>query len=206
MNLLCIVVFHLGDLFSFIHSSMAPSCKKRKTAKKNESCQRYCTRLYVKEQMDVTTHANQMGPLIGSLPVEMLTNILSYLDAPSLACFGATCKTLYGYCNEMWKPLCNRLKLERQPTILCVPKPLRMDSVYNYDNAVEFCISKKRYKISAIRNWLFSRWRCVVCYRNGSQRIDMHADVTLCETCHSLFYRRKCHAKVGSHLKFIWTY
>jgi hypothetical protein len=179
---------------------MAPSCKKRKTVTKNESCKRYYTRSYVKEQMGVTTHANDMGPLIASLPVEMLTNILSYLDAPSLACFGATCKTLYGYCHEMWKPLCNRLKLERQPTILCVPKPLRSDSIYNYDNAVELCISKKRYKISAIRNWLFSRWRCVVCYRNGSQRIDMHVDVTLCETCHLLFYRRKCHAKVGDQL------
>ena len=179
---------------------MAPSCKKRKSAKKNDVCQRYCTRSSIKKQTDVTSNGNNMGPLIGSLPVEMLTNIISYLDAPALACFGATCKTLYGYCNEMWKPLCNRLKLERQPTILCVPKPLKSDSMYSYDNAVELCISKKRYKIAAIRNWLFSRWRCVVCYRNGSQRVDMHADVTLCETCHSLFYRRKCHAKVSGSL------
>ena len=179
---------------------MAPSCKKRKSAKKNDVCQRYCTRSSIKKQTDVTSNGNNMGPLIGSLPAEMLTNIISYLDAPALACFGATCKTLYGYCNEMWKPLCNRLKLERQPTILCVPKPLKSDSMYSYDNAVELCISKKRYKIAAIRNWLFSRWRCVVCYRNGSQRIDMHADVTLCETCHSLFYRRKCHAKVSGSL------
>lgn len=175
---------------------MAP-CKKRRSAKKDDVCQRYCTRSYVKEKKDVASHANGMGQYVGSLPVEMLANILSYLDAPSLACFGATCKTLYGYCNETWKSLCHRMNLERQPTILCVPKPLKTDSTYNYDNAVELCISKKRYKISAIRNWLFSRWRCVVCYRNGSQRIDMHVDVTLCETCHSLFYRRKCHAKVG---------
>ncbi|XP_046839524.1 uncharacterized protein LOC124433781 isoform X2 [Xenia sp. Carnegie-2017] len=173
---------------------MAPSCKKRKFFEEEKRCQRYCTRSYVK-QLHFSMPVDQMGPLFGSLPTEMLTYVLSYLDAPSLACFGATCKTLYGYCEEMWRPLCNRLNLEQQPTVLCVQKPLKINSIYNYDRAVELCISKKRYKISAIRNWLFSRWRCVICYRTGSQRIDIHVDVTLCETCHLIFYRRKCHAK-----------
>ena len=180
------------------------SHKKRKTIHKNPGCHKYCTRLFVKKQNEAIS-PNDMGPYIGHLPVEMLTKILSYLDAPSLAYLGSTCKALYPYCDQMWKPLCNRLNLSLQPTILCVSKPSRMDSIYSYDNAVELCISQKRYKIAAIRNWLYSRWRCVVCYRNGSQRVDMHFDVTLCETCHSLFYRRKCHAKVGNTSKLFWS-
>ena len=177
-------------------SSMAsPVCKKRKCTAKSHGCPRYHTRSFVREQNQFVPTSKSVGPFIGRLPVEMLTNILSYLDAPSLACFGSSCKTLRSYCDQMWRPLCSHLCLQRPPTILCVAKPSRMNSIYSYDNAVELCISQRRYKISAIRNWLYSRWRCVICYRNGSQRVNRHS-VTLCETCHPLFYRRKCHAKV----------
>lgn len=178
---------------------MPPTCKKRKTYQ--DDCTyspmgspRYLTRLYLRQRR--ASGIESIGPFFGSLPPEMLNLLLSYLNAPALSCLGATCRILHSHCTSMWKPLCELLKLVRVPTVLCVAQPLDVDSLYSYDKAVECCTGDKQWKLAAMRNWLYSRWKCVVCFRNCSQRVDVHFDVTLCDTCHPLFYRRKCHAKV----------
>ena len=186
---------------------MPPGTKRRKT----EDCclgnyisgsPRYVTRLFLRER-----HASgieSIGPYFGSLPPEMLNLLFSYLDAPALSSLGATCRVLDSYAKRMWKPLCARLGLAHKPTVLCVANPLSEASVFSYDKAVELCRGEKRWEIMAMRSWLYSKWRCVVCYRNCSHRVDVHFDVTLCDGCHPLFYRRKCHAKVCGGSNLLW--
>lgn len=151
------------------------------------------TRLFLRERR--ASGIESIGPYFGSLPPEMLNLLFSYLDAPALSSLGATCRVLDSYAKRMWKPLCARLGLAHKPTVLCVANPLSEASVFSYDKAVELCRGEKRWEIMAMRSWLYSKWRCVVCYRNCSHRVDVHFDVTLCDGCHPLFYRRKCHAK-----------
>lgn len=161
------------------------------------SSPRYVTRLYLRERR--ASGIESIGPYFGSLPPEMLNLLFSYLDAPALSSIGATCRVLDSYAKRMWKPLCVRLGLVHKPTVLCVANPLNEASVFSYDKAVELCRGDKCWEIMARRNWLYSKWRCVVCYRNCSHRVDVHFDVTLCDGCHPLFYRRKCHAKVREY-------
>lgn len=155
---------------------------------------RYVTRLFLRERRN--SGIDSIGPYFASLPPEMVTLLLSYLDAPALSSLGATCRVLNSYTNGMWKPLCIRLGLVYKPTVLCVANPLHNESAFSYDKAVELCRGEKCWEIMAKRMWLYSKWSCVVCYRNCSHRVDVHFDVALCDSCHPLFYRRKCHAKV----------
>ena len=178
---------------------MGPRRKRQKSKQKKDdisaSGPRYITRSYV--QAMKASGIENIGRYFGCLPPEMLQLLLSYLDAPALSCLGATCRLLYTQAEFMWKPLCRRLGLLHSPTIVCVANPSAPDSQYSYDKAAELCTDEnKRWKLVAKRNWLYSRWHCVVCYRSCSQRVDSHFDVTLCDSCHPLFYRRKCHAKV----------
>lgn len=202
---------------------MPPGIKRRRA---EECCKgsfvstcrspRYITRLYLRERR--ASGIESIGPFIGALPPEMLNLLFSYLDAPALSSLGATCCVLNSYAKRMWKPLCARLGLVDKPTVLCVANPINEESVFSYDKAVELCGGDKRWEIMARRNWLYSKWRCVVCYQNCSHRFDLHFDVTLCDVCHPYFYRRKCHAKVGhaclvsvklksrQHRKLTWKY
>lgn len=186
---------------------MPPGTKKRKT----EDCchgnfisgsPRYVTRLFLRERR--ASGIESIGPYFGSLPPEMLNLLFSYLDAPALSSLGATCRVLDSYAKRMWKPLCTRLGLAHKPTVLCVANPLSEASAFSYDKAVELCRGEKCWEIMAMRSWLYSKWRCVVCYRNCSHRVDVHFDVTLCDGCHPLFYRRKCHAKVCRGFNLLW--
>lgn len=154
---------------------------------------RYITRLFLRERRD--SGIDSIGPYFALLPPEMINLLLSYLDAPALSSLGATCRVLNSYASGMWNPLCSRLGLVYKPTVLCVANPLNEESAFSYDKAVELCQGEKCWELMAKRMWLYSKWKCVVCYRNCSHRVDVHFDVTLCETCHPLFYRRKCHAK-----------
>lgn len=179
---------------------MAPRRKRQKKQQQKDKSisdpePRYLTRSYIRAMK--ASGIEYIGVYFGSLPPEMLQLLLSYLDAPALSCLGATCRLLYNQTEVLWKKLCQRLGLIHNPTILCVANPSDPDSQYLYDKAVEHCTDEnKRWKLVAKRNWLYSRWQCVVCYRSCSQRVDSHFDVTLCDTCHPMFYRRKCHAKV----------
>ena len=180
---------------------MAPGRKKRKVEHEDKDTSglgpRYLTRSYM--QAVKASGIENIGAYFGCLPPEMLQFLLSYLDAPALSCLGSTCRLLYSHTEHMWRPLCQRLGLLHNPTVICVANPSDPDSQYSYDQAIEHCTNEqKRWKLVAKRNWLYSRWQCVVCYRSCSQRVDSHFDVTLCDTCHPLFYRRKCHAKVRS--------
>lgn len=178
---------------------MPPGAKRKKTediCHGNFVCSspRYITRLYVRERRN--SGIESTGPFFGSLPPEMLNFLLSFLDAPALSSLGSTCRVMNSHTKRMWKPLCARLGLVHKPTVLSVANPLNELSVFSYDKAVELCQGDNCWEIMARRNWLYSKWRCVVCYRNCSHRVDVHFDVTLCDSCHPLFYRRKCHAKV----------
>ncbi|CAH3136847.1 unnamed protein product [Pocillopora meandrina] len=177
---------------------MPPGTKKRKT----EDCcftscvggsPRYITRLFLRERR--ASGIESIGQYFGCLPPEMLNLLFSYLDAPALSSIGATCRVMNSHAKRLWKPLCMRLALVHKPTVLCVANPLSEESIFSYDKAVELCTGEKRWEVMAARSWLYSKWRCVVCYRNCSHRVDVHFDVTLCDSCHPLFYRRKCHAK-----------
>ncbi|CAH3018781.1 unnamed protein product [Porites evermanni] len=177
---------------------MPPGAKRKKTediCHGNFVCSspRYITRLYVRERRN--SGIESTGPFFGSLPPEMLNFLLSFLDAPALSSLGSTCRVMNSHAKRMWKPLCARLGLVHKPTVLSVANPLNELSVFSYDKAVELCQGDNCWEIMARRNWLYSKWRCVVCYRNCSHRVDVHFDVTLCDSCHPLFYRRKCHAK-----------
>lgn len=186
---------------SFRRTSTITEMPRGTKRKRTEDCAsfvdgrpRYVTRLFLRERRN--SGIDSIGPYFASLPPEMVTLLLSYLDAPALSSLGATCRVLNSYTNGMWKPLCIRLGLVYKPTVLCVANPLHNESAFSYDKAVELCRGEKCWEIMAKRMWLYSKWSCVVCYRNCSHRVDVHFDVALCDSCHPLFYRRKCHAKV----------
>lgn len=164
------------------------------------SCVRYATRstTYAKQDDEVES----LGPFFGRLPQEMIQLLVSFLDAPALSNLGSTCRLLKSYTEPSWKELCIREGVHFPLKTLCVANPASKESVYHYDKAVKLCTSPEKWKIAAKRNWLYSRQRCVVCYRSCSSRIDAHFDIALCDTCHPLFYRRKCHAKVRNLVSF----
>ena len=192
------LVFSLTAKKAF-HLREMPRGTKRKSTEDGSrvsSRPRYITRLFLRERRD--SGIDSIGPYFALLPPEMINLLLSYLDAPALSSLGATCRVLNSYASGMWNPLCSRLGLVYKPTVLCVANPLNEESAFSYDKAVELCQGEKCWELMAKRMWLYSKWKCVVCYRNCSHRVDVHFDVTLCETCHPLFYRRKCHAKVSS--------
>ena len=130
------------------------------------------------------------------LPTEILEMIFYHLDAPSLSSLSSTCKNLRERTMTSWKVICKRLGPDYTPTPLCVLTACET-SPYCYDEAVKLCTSDEtRWRVICIRHWLYCRWRCIICYRACSQRIDPHRDILLCETCHPLFYKRKSNAKV----------
>ncbi|KAK3751530.1 hypothetical protein QZH41_019423 [Actinostola sp. cb2023] len=176
---------------------MSSRVKKRRSSTSNgaqtSSSSRYVTRSLMRERR--ASGIESIGPFFGGLPPEMIKLLVSFLDAPALSNLGSTCRLLKTYTYTSWKELCSRQSLHFPLTILCVANPSNRESEYDYDTAVNMCRGEKKWKIASKRNWLYSRWRCVVCYRNCSQRVDAHFDIALCDTCHPLFYRRKCHAK-----------
>ena len=178
---------------------MASRGKRRRTSLSRgteiKTTSRYCTRSFTRERR--ASGIESIGPFFGGLPPEMIRLLVTFLDAPALSNFGSTCRLLRSYTEGMWSELCKRQGLHFPLTNLCVANPINSSSEYDYDKALELCNGEKKWKIAAKRNWLYSRWRCVVCYRGCSQRVDAHFDVALCDTCHPLFYRRKCHAKVS---------
>lgn len=179
-------------------NNMSTRAKKRRTSTSREPrtrpSTRYATRSFMKERQ--ASGIESLGSFFGGLPPEMIKLLVSFLDAPALSSFGSTCRLLRSYTEASWKELCNRQNLHFPLTILCVANPASSGSTYDYDKAIKLCTSEEKWKIAAKRNWLYSRWRCVVCFRNCSSRVDAHFDIALCDTCHPLFYRRKCHAKV----------
>lgn len=178
-----------------------PSKAKRRRSSSNgtqiQSSRRCVTRSLARERQ--ASGIESIGPFFGGLPPEMIKLLVSFLDAPALSNFGSTCRMLRTYTESSWNELCKRQNLHFPLTTLCVANPSKSDSKYDYDTAIGLCKGETKWKIAAKRNWLYSRWRCVVCYRNCSQRVDAHFDIALCDTCHPLFYRRKCHAKVRTN-------
>ena len=135
-----------------------------------------------------------------TLPTEIIELVLCQLDAPSLSSLSCTCKKLRELTKSIWREICKRLSLDYNPTPLCVPSPSKITSQYSYDEALRRCTAdEEKWRVHAVRNWLYSRWKCVVCYRTCSRRADPHRGILLCETCHPLFYRRKGNAKVGDY-------
>lgn len=168
--------------------------KRRRSSTTKEPTKRYATRSATKVRQ--ASGVESLGSFFGGLPPEMIKLLVSFLDAPALSNLGSTCRLLRSYTESSWKELCSRQGLHFPLTTLCVASPASKDSPYDYDKAIKLCTSQEKWKIAAKRNWLYSRWRCVVCYRSCSSRVDAHFDIALCDTCHPLFYRRKCHAKV----------
>lgn len=136
------------------------------------------------------------------LPAEIMEIVLSSLDAPSLSSLSCTCKKLHEYTQKSWKTLCDRLALDYTPTPLCLASRSAIPVVYQYDIALHKCTSDvSKWRIMAIRQWLYCHWKCVVCYRSCTRRSDPHRDILLCESCHPVFYKRKSSAKVTGHLR-----
>lgn len=131
------------------------------------------------------------------LPTEVIEIILAHLDSPSLSSISCTCQKLREHTHKIWKTLCRRDSLDYTPTPLCVASPSVTSSLYYYDEALRKCTSDEtKWRIIAIRHWLYCRWKCVVCYRTCSTRSDPHRDILLCESCYPVFYKRKSSAKV----------
>ncbi|XP_032232309.2 uncharacterized protein LOC116614879 isoform X2 [Nematostella vectensis] len=178
---------------------MAAPKRRRSSSSSSSSCSpsltspRYVTRAFLRERR--ASGIENIGPYFGRLPPEMIRLLISYLDAPGLSKFISTCRVFSSYTEQSWRKLCKKQGLALTPTVLCVANPANPGSDYDYDRAVELSFGEMRWKLALKRNWLYSNWKCVVCYRNCSQRVDSHFDVALCDTCHPLFYRRKCHAK-----------
>ncbi|KXJ13937.1 hypothetical protein AC249_AIPGENE23940 [Exaiptasia diaphana] len=176
---------------------MSTRAKKRRTSSCKEPrtrpSTRYATRSFIKQRQ--ASGIESLGSFFGGLPPEMIKLVVSFLDAPALSNFGSSCRLLRSYTETSWKELSKRQNLHFPLTILCVANPATSESIYDYDKALKLCTSEEKWKMAAKRNWLYSRWRCVVCFRNCSSRVDAHFDIALCDTCHPLFYRRKCHAK-----------
>lgn len=137
------------------------------------------------------------------LPAEIIEIILGILDAPSLSSLSCTCKKLHEYTQKIWKILCFKISLDYTPTPLCLASANVIPTIYQYDVALRKCINDKtKWRIMAIRHWLYSHWKCVVCYRSCSKRSDPHRDILLCESCHPVFYKRKSIAKVSKPFRF----
>lgn len=181
---------------------MSSRAKKRRSSTskgvQTRGTSQYVTRSLLKERK--ASGIESIGQFFGGLPPEMIKLVVSFLDAPALSTLGSTCRLLRSYTESSWKELSHKQNLHFPLTILCVSNPSSSVSAYDYDKALELCTGEEKWKIAAKRNWLYSRWRCVVCYRNCSSRVDAHFDIALCDMCHPLFYRRKCHAKVTHFL------
>ena len=132
------------------------------------------------------------------LPAEIIEIVLGNLDAPSLSSISCTCKKMHDYTQKTWKILCFKMSLDYTPTPLCISSPTVTPSMYQYDVALRECTNDEtKWRIMALRHWLYCRWKCVVCYRSCTRRSDPHRDILLCESCHPVFYKRKSSAKVG---------
>ena len=141
------------------------------------------------------------------LPAEIIEMVLGKLDAPSLSSLSCTCRKLNAYTQKMWRLLCLRMSLDYTPTPLCLWSPTVVSSMFQYDVALKQCTNDEtKWRIMAIRHWLYCRWRCVVCYRSCTQRSDPHRDILLCESCHPVFYKRKSSAKVCLILQIIFLF
>ena len=141
-----------------------------------------------------------------TLPTEILEIVLSHLDAPALSSMSCTCRKLRELSSHVWKSLCKCLSLEYTPSPLCIASRSVTSSLRQYDQALKECSADEtKWRIIAIRSWLYCRWKCVICYRTCSKRTDPHRDVLLCESCHPLFYRRKSNAKVSLFLLTLTT-
>eukprot|EP00794_Sanderia_malayensis_P006070 gene6070-6772_t len=128
------------------------------------------------------------------LPTEIIEIILCHLDAPALSNLSCTCRKLRELSNQIWKEICKGLSLDYIPTPLCIASPSATSLIFDYDDALRKCTQGK-WRVIAVRSWLYCKWKCIVCYRACSKRTDPHRDILLCESCHPVFYRRKSSAK-----------